>query len=240
MTRFDQAILAFLNGFSRKSWTFDSLLAFLERTNLLKGGLIVAVLWAMWFWNGGDEDREKIRKTVLATFGGTFAAILVLEVLVWALPFRMRPVYNPALHFLPPFGAPEKFYVDHSSFPSGHATLLGALATGIFLVSRRVGIISFGYVMLIGLFPRVYLGLHYPTDIIGGAFIGGACVLLANGSRIRKAVADPLLSWSQEHPDWFYALFFVVTYQTAELYKGVREVAGFVLEMCVAIAGRFG
>ena len=60
------------------------------------------------------------------------------------------------------------FFINDNSFPSDHAGLFYALATTIFLVSRRTGIIMFIYVTLVVIVPRLYLLLHYPTDIMAG------------------------------------------------------------------------
>lgn len=58
----------------------------------------------------------------------------------------------------------------NSSFPSGHSTFAAALATMTFLLcirSRHRGIIlaaGVGFVLLMG-YSRMYLGVHYPTDV---------------------------------------------------------------------------
>lgn len=59
-----------------------------------------------------------------------------------------------------------------ASFPSGHATLMFTVATLIFLfMNKRWGIWVFAFAALVGL-ARVYAGVHYPLDILGGAVIG--------------------------------------------------------------------
>ena len=81
------------------------------------------------------------------------------------------------------------------SFPSGHATMAMALvATLVALVWRtrwRIPVTLAGglYVLLMGL-ARVYVGVHYPTDVIGGwaaglAWVGG--VALISWPRLRRA-----------------------------------------------------
>ncbi len=58
------------------------------------------------------------------------------------------------------------------SFPSGHATFFFTVATVIFLqMSGRWGIIAYIAALLIG-FGRVFAGVHYPIDIVGGLVIG--------------------------------------------------------------------
>lgn len=64
---------------------------------------------------------------------------------------------------------------DNRSFPSNHAQLSFMLSTIVFSFYRRFGIILFLISAIIG-FSRIYLGVHYPTDVLGGAIIG---VLLA-------------------------------------------------------------
>ena len=57
------------------------------------------------------------------------------------------------------------------SFPSGHALFFFALATAIFCQDRAWGTLFFVLAVLIGL-GRVAAGIHYPSDILGGAIIG--------------------------------------------------------------------
>ncbi|MFH8366472.1 phosphatase PAP2 family protein [Streptomyces sp. NPDC018031] len=63
------------------------------------------------------------------------------------------------------------------SFVSDHATLAMALAVGVFMASRKYGLAAIGLALLEG-FCRVYMGVHYPTDVIGGFALGTAVALL--------------------------------------------------------------
>ena len=63
------------------------------------------------------------------------------------------------------------------SFPSDHATGGFALACGMFLYDRLVGTILFVLAALLA-FSRVYVGTHYPADVLGGALIGVLAALL--------------------------------------------------------------
>lgn len=63
------------------------------------------------------------------------------------------------------------------SFVSDHATLTMALAVGVFMAHRRYGLAAIGLALLEG-FCRVYMGVHYPTDVIGGFALGTAVALL--------------------------------------------------------------
>ena len=57
------------------------------------------------------------------------------------------------------------------SFPSGHATFFFALATVVYLYDKKWGTGFFIAVTLMTV-SRVIAGIHYPLDILGGAFIG--------------------------------------------------------------------
>ena len=58
-----------------------------------------------------------------------------------------------------------------SSFPSGHATVAFACATAIALAVPRLRWPVFVLAALIA-FSRVYVGVHYPLDVLAGAFLG--------------------------------------------------------------------
>jgi undecaprenyl-diphosphatase len=67
---------------------------------------------------------------------------------------------------------------DDFSFASDHATMTMAVAVALLLVERRLGLLAMGLAFLEG-FCRVYMGVHYPTDVLGGYALGTAVVLLA-------------------------------------------------------------
>ena len=159
-------------------------------------------------------------------------------ILANALPFRLRPFHQPGIDFRLPFGITTDILGGWSSFPSDHATLFSGLFTGIFLISRRLGFLSIFYVFLVVLIPRIYLGFHYPTDILAGILIGCVCVLLANRSMIKKPLTDPVLEWSEKHPGLFYGLFFLVSYQTVDLFEDIREVGSFLLDVARVVVHR--
>lgn len=77
------------------------------------------------------------------------------------------------------------------SFVSDHSMLGMAIAVGLFLVHRKLGVVAFFVALLQG-FARVMMGLHYPTDVIGGFALGTAVVLLL--APLALAVLTPLVS----------------------------------------------
>ncbi|MEU6387422.1 phosphatase PAP2 family protein [Streptomyces bauhiniae] len=63
------------------------------------------------------------------------------------------------------------------SFVSDHATITMAIGVGLFVANRRFGIAGIALALLEG-FCRVFMGVHYPTDVVGGFALGTAVALL--------------------------------------------------------------
>jgi len=118
-----------------------------------------------------------------------------------------------------------------SSFPSDHATLFFALAAGLFFVSRGLGTVAAAYVTLVIALPRIFVGWHYPSDILAGALIGATFASLAQHASVRERLAPPILSWGRAHPQAFHAAFFLLSYQVATLMDDARVLASLALHL---------
>ncbi|MFJ1794556.1 phosphatase PAP2 family protein [Kitasatospora griseola] len=78
---------------------------------------------------------------------------------------------------------------DTLSFVSDHSAMSMGIAVALFLVNRKLGAAAGALALLQG-FCRMYVGVHYPTDVIGGYALATAVVLLL--APIAMAVLVPL------------------------------------------------
>jgi len=221
VTAFDNLLISWTNHFAGQSWLFDYIVYRISDNHLLKGGLFVTVLWAYWFRRGDDKPRD--HKLVIPILAGCVLALAINKILQVGAPHRLRPylAHLPGITFPYDLGM-----VKISSFPSDHASLFFALSVGLCFLSLRAGIFAFLYTIVVICLPRIYLGLHYPTDLLAGAFIGGGSALLACGTRLRETIARPALALSEKHPALFYGAFFLFSYQLATLFDDARALGG--------------
>ncbi len=153
----DGKILLFIQEFLRFPW-LTGVMRFL--TSLANGGVIWIVLAAILLC------FKRYRKTGTAMAVALLIGYLVTNLILKNLVVRVRP-YD-AIVGLQALIAPLR----DSSFPSGHATC--SIAAGFVMLRgtpRYLGIPAFVLAVLICL-SRLYLGVHYPTDVLAGALIG--------------------------------------------------------------------
>ena len=217
---FDQSILGFLNQFSHRSQTFDVLVEIVSRNDLLKGCATMALFW--WAWACPGEKRKETRPYLLFTIISSVFAIFLARALANMLPFRERPVHNASLNLRIPYGLDPGVLIGWSSFPSDHATVFFCLAAGLWFVSRRISLIAMAQTLFVIALPRVYLGIHFPTDIIGGALLGIAIASTVQLSWLRESLTRYPKIWLEKYPAWFYGAMFAYTFEIAELYTSVR------------------
>ncbi|GAA3822577.1 phosphatase PAP2 family protein [Streptomyces chiangmaiensis] len=158
-------------------------------------GLLVAMVLLVLscWWTVRRRGGEAVASSMASLVWAPLAAGIALLVNVPIRGFVERP----------------RPFVDHQgldvlvsarsgySFVSDHATLTMAMAVGVFVADRKFGLVGLGLALLEG-FCRVYLGAHYPTDVIGGFALGTAVVLLL--SPLATAMLTPLMKAIEHSP----------------------------------------
>jgi undecaprenyl-diphosphatase len=127
----------FLSRFA-KDWILARLAGTEERNDLIKGGIYFACCWHLWFRS--DAGQEKRRRAVTSILIAAVFSIVVTRFIAFITPFRLRPMYDPALVHAS-FPIEIHYNLMHwSSFPSDSAAYFCALAFGIAYLSRRLAV----------------------------------------------------------------------------------------------------
>lgn len=232
---FDTQVIHAINQYARHSAAIDQAIGFLANSHLLKGGLLITLLWYAWFSPGATPGKQTDNRChLLATLIGSFVAMALARALASQLPFRQRPLHVEALELRLPFGmdpALDEGWWASSAFPSDHAVLFFALAGGLWFVHRYLGVFAVIYAAVFISLPRIYLGLHFPTDILAGAGLGLGIIYAANTPFMLRLVASPLLAWFERKPAWCYPMLLFVTYQIADMFESSRALVGLLLAL---------
>jgi len=152
----DYLIFRAINNLAGKSVCSDGFGIFLADrfSYVLLGALVLFLL----------KNYKKYWPMVIkAGIAGIIAWLFIAEIIkfLWVRP---RPFVENQVNLLLSHEA-------DGSFPSGHASFFFALSTVVYLYNKKAGIFFFLASALISI-SRVFVGIHWPSDILGGAIIG--------------------------------------------------------------------
>ncbi|NKY53531.1 phosphatase PAP2 family protein [Nocardia vermiculata] len=179
-------------------WLNEAMLLWTDAALVLFGVLMVA---GWWLARGRDDRSMALALLAPVSVVATYMVAEVVKVIV-AEPRPCR-------------GVPTAYFVDECpvlsdySFPSGHTTTAAATVTVLFLLNRRLGWITLVIALLEG-FSRVYVGAHYPHDVLGAAVLAvpvalAITLLLVRPAttvvhRLRESALAPLVAETAKIP----------------------------------------
>lgn len=149
---------------------FTPLMVFISALGKL--GIFLIALGAVLVW------FRKTRKMGTAILLGLAIGLLIVNIAVKPLVARPRPFsYDGSVL--------QQIWIDTGrhletdfSFPSGHMNAASAASMAVFLAgNRKKSWLVFFFAIAMGI-SRVYLGIHYATDVFGGAITGGVSGVL--------------------------------------------------------------
>lgn len=152
-------------------------------TNLGLG--VFAVLMIVGWWQARRRDAAAMT-VALAAPVCVLVAFAVAEV-VKKLVGEVRPCRSmPHAFIVETCPAPNDY-----AFPSGHSTVAAATVAALFLLERRLCVIAAVFALVEG-FSRVYVGGHYPHDVLGSFLLALPIAFLT--SLALRRVATPLVA----------------------------------------------
>ncbi|WP_066065119.1 undecaprenyl-diphosphatase [Neobacillus soli] len=150
-----------VNDFAGNHPFLDGLMVFVTERALI---IYALVLLSIWFFG-----KEKYKYTVVyAAITGVLG--LFINFVIGQIYFEPRPFVTHDVHLL------VKHAAD-ASFPSDHTTGAFSLALAVFLRHRKIGGAMVLFAVLTG-FSRIYVGHHYPFDVLGSIVVGLAVSIL--------------------------------------------------------------
>ena len=153
----DYSVFRVVNGFAGRSAALDTLMIGCAKYLPVVFALALIALWLSW--------RPRNQWAALLAGVSAFVALGFGQLIGKAMP-RPRPYVGHTIHQLIPPSL-------DTSFPSDHATLGFAVAVMIWRYNRRAGAALLVLAVVLA-FARVFVGAHYPADVLGGAVLGGA------------------------------------------------------------------
>jgi undecaprenyl-diphosphatase len=180
MYELDVAVTRAINGWAERNGFVDLLMIWASAVGIQLMILAAAALWRRRF------DRLHMRH-VLAAAGFSFLLGLSLNQLIALLVHRLRPYDGGVTHLL--IARSSDF-----SFPSDHATAACAIAAAFLLGGTRRLALCFLMAALLVSLSRVYVGVHYAGDVLGGALTGIIAAAVVHSIYLAGTRADRFIT----------------------------------------------
>jgi hypothetical protein len=157
-----------------------------------------------------------------------------------SLPPVPKPIFDPGLQIRPAdiLGTIDWLRANANpasqSFPSERATLFAGVALAVFAACRPLGSAALVATATTEL-CRMYLGMHYPSDVLGSFFLAATMYWLVETTSL-FGLDEVAVKWERLSPSTFYGAAFIGCYGLTTAFEDVRTLLG-VLSDCLKARG---
>jgi len=178
------ALFKAINQLAGHHHILDGIMTFVSQRALIIYALVLLVMWFV--------GKEKNKYTVVyAVITGVLG--LIINFVIGHIYFEPRPFVTHKVHMLLPHAA-------DASFPSDHTTGAFSLAIAVLFRHRKLGIGMLLFAVLTG-FSRIYVGHHYPFDVLGSIVVGlVASVIIAIARPLTEPIARMIIKIYNQIP----------------------------------------
>ena len=228
----DLYLLQKLNGLValKGPWYFIS--NALGENPLIRGVPIFMCLLYVWF---SKKDIQHKSKIILGIFG-VCLAVLISIYSQSNLSVHIRPLLDNSINIANPNEWSTKYFDKRIySFPSDTATAYCALSFIVFLRNTRLGVICLLWSILVAGATRIALGMHYPSDILGGLILGSAVVLICSTNNFSQNFVENLLEKYDPQFIKINILLFLFCAEAYTLFQGLLPIYHFISKIHLSL-----
>ena len=258
LSQLNDQLLLLINSVAGRSWLFDSIVAFFLDNDLAKAGVIGGCFLAAWYGGKSVDSTNARRKILITTLIAAVFVITTTKVLSKTI-FLPRPeIQSQKIYRLEGDQLvemkrmPVRVMLDENSqkdyrallsgeietndlgsFPSDHAGFFIAISLGIWLASRRLGLLALGWSIFVILAGKMISGQHTPLDVAAGATVAIAELAVVQYV-VRKRLSgwlDKLTGLTLRYSAMSSAIVFLIAFEVSSTMIHIRAFLGLLAAM---------
>ena len=258
LSQLNDQLSLLINSVAGRSWLFDSIVAFFLDNDLAKAGVIGGCFLAAWYGGKSIDSTNARRKILITTLIAAVFVITTTKVLSKTI-FLPRPeIQSQKIYRLEGDQLvemkrmPVRVMLDESSqkdyrallsgeietndlgsFPSDHAGFFIAISLGIWLASRRLGLLALGWSVFVILAGKMISGQHTPLDVAAGATVAIVELAIVQYVVRRKLSGwlDKLTGLTLRYSAMSSAVVFLIAFEVSSTMIHVRAFLGLLAAM---------
>jgi membrane-associated phospholipid phosphatase len=224
-------------------WLLDNFISLPLYNQLVKAALLGGCFMAVWHKVQDEDAVRRSRRILLVTLVAAGFVVTATKIIShgvvmprpyvqsqtsYQLDAHDQLVESPRLPYRVPLDAKDQARYrqllrgdivpnDLDAFPSDHAAFYVAVAAGVFMASRAIGMIALGWTFLVLIASRVIAGQHSPLDVTAGALVGFGILWVCQYvvDHWLKRFFDPLVSWTLRHQALATLIVFLALFEVS-------------------------